>query len=103
MIIYGIKNCDKVRAAMKSAKADSKNDGADTKLHDFRVHGIDEGLVNAMLADIELSQLLNKRSTTWKQLDEFQKIEPNVGLLVANPTLIKRPVVFDGKTYRIGY
>ncbi|WP_154223855.1 ArsC/Spx/MgsR family protein [Marinicella rhabdoformis] len=103
MIIYGIKNCDKVRAAMKSAKADCKNGGPDTKLHDFRVHGIDENLVNAMLADIELSQLLNKRSTTWKQLDEFQKIEPNVGLLVANPTLIKRPVVFDGKNYRIGY
>ncbi len=99
MIIYGIKNCDKVRAAMKSAKADEPN----AKLHDFRVQGIDEGLVKAMLADIELGQLLNKRSTTWKQLDEFQKIEPNVGLLVANPTLIKRPVVFDGKTYRIGY
>ena len=103
MIIYGIKNCDKVRAAMKSAKADAKINGVDAKLHDFRVQGIDEDLVNAMLADIELSQLLNKRSTTWKQLDEFQKIEPNAGTLVAHPTLIKRPVVFDGKTYRIGY
>lgn len=99
MIIYGIKNCDKVRAALKAAKADGK----DVSLHDFRVQGIDEALVSAMLADIDLSQLLNKRSTTWKQLDEFQKIEPNTGLLVANPTLIKRPVVFDGKTYRIGY
>lgn len=103
MIIYGIKNCDKVRAAMKAAKAEAQTYGVDVKLHDFRVQGIDEGLVNKMLADIDLSQLLNKRSTTWKQLDEFQKIEPNVGLLVENPTLIKRPVVFDGKNYRIGY
>ncbi len=99
MIVYGIKNCDKVRAALKAAKAD----GVGVSLHDFRVQGIDEALVNAMLADIDLSLLLNKRSTTWKQLDEFQKIEPNTGLLVANPTLIKRPVVFDGKNYRIGY
>jgi len=99
MIIYGIKNCDKVRSALKAAKAD----GIEVKLHDFRVQGIDETLVNDMLADISLNELLNKRSTTWKQLDEFQKIEPNVGLLVANPTLIKRPVVYDGQKYRIGY
>lgn len=98
MIIFGIKNCDKVRAAIKSAKAD----GVEVQLHDFRVQGIDEALVKSMLVDIELTALLNKRSTTWKQLDDFQKIEPNVGLLVAHPTLIKRPVVFDGKNYRIG-
>ncbi len=97
MIIYGIKNCDKVRAAVKQAKAD----GAEVELHDFRVHGIDEALVNDMLKDIDMADLLNKRSTTWKQLSDFEKIEPNVGLLVANPTLIKRPVVFEEKKYRI--
>jgi arsenate reductase-like glutaredoxin family protein len=98
MIIYGIKNCDKVRAAMKQAKAN----GLSPELHDFRVQGLDEKLVNNMLNDINLTELLNKRSTTWKQLSDFQKIEPNVGLLVANPTLIKRPVVYDGKNFRIG-
>jgi len=98
MIIYGIKNCDKVRSAIKAAKAAA----ADVVLHDFRVQGIDETLINNMLKDISMADLLNKRSTTWKQLSDFQKIEPNVGLLVANPTLIKRPVVFDGKKFRIG-
>lgn len=98
MIIYGIKNCDKVRSANKAAKAAA----VDVSLHDFRVQGIDETLVNNMLKDISMVDLLNKRSTTWKQLSDFQKIEPNVGLLVANPTLIKRPVVFDGKNFRIG-
>ena len=98
MIIYGIKNCDKVRAAIKQCKLD----GLSAQLHDFRVDGIDQALVEAMLRDIDMSELLNKRSTTWKQLSDFQKIEPNVGLLVANPTLIKRPVIFDGKKFRIG-
>ncbi|MGJ8662041.1 MAG: ArsC/Spx/MgsR family protein [Marinicella sp.] len=98
MIIYGIKNCDKVRAAFKQAQAD----GVDVKLHDFRIDGIDKELVAAMLKNIELDKLVNKRSTTWKQLSDFQRIEPNAGLLVANPTLIKRPVVFDGKNFRIG-
>ena len=76
--------------------------GLKPQLHDFRVDGIDQVLVEGMLNDIAMSELLNKRSTTWKQLSDFQKIEPNVGLLVANPTLIKRPVVFDGSKYRIG-
>jgi len=99
MIIYGIKNCDKVRSAIKAAKAAN---AGDVSLHDFRVQGIDDALVKRMLQDIDLTDLLNKRSTTWKQLSDFQKIEPNVGLLVANPTLIKRPVVFDGNKFRIG-
>lgn len=98
MIVYGIKNCDKVRAAIKQSKAE----GLEVTLHDFRVQGIDETLVNNMLQDINLTDLLNKRSTTWKQLSDFEKIEPNVGLLVANPTLIKRPVIYDSGKYRIG-
>ncbi len=98
MIIYGIKNCDKVRAAMKQAKAD----GLDPSLHDFRVDGIDLDLVESMLKDIEFSQLLNKRSTTWKQLDEPSKEQADAALLLANPTLIKRPVVLTGGHYRIG-
>ena len=98
MIIYGIKNCDKVRAALKQCKAD----GIDAQLHDFRVDGIDETLVSNMLQDISMADLLNKRSTTWKQLSYFQKIEPNIGLLVANPTLIKRPVIFTDGHFRIG-
>ena len=98
MIIYGIKNCDKVRAAIKQASANNSN----VKLHDFRVDGINQELVNGMLQDIELSQLLNKRSTTWKQLDEAVKATPDSALLVKHPTLIKRPVVFVDGHYQIG-
>ena len=98
MIIYGIKNCDKVRAALKKCQAD----GIDAQLHDFRVDGIDETLLRNMLQDLSMADLLNKRSTTWKQLSDFQKIEPNLGLLVANPTLIKRPVIYIDGQFRIG-
>ncbi|VAW43735.1 FIG138056: a glutathione-dependent thiol reductase [hydrothermal vent metagenome] len=97
-IIYGIKNCDKVRAAVKQCKLD----GVSAQLHDFRVDGIDQSLVTAMLKDIDISQLLNKRSTTWKQLDDESKIEMDSALLVEYPTLIKRPVIFAAGHYRIG-
>ncbi len=98
MIIYGIKNCDKVRAAMKQAQAA----GEAVSLHDFRVEGISLDLVNDMLQHIPFEQLLNKRSTTWKQLSEQQKQQADAALLVEHPTLIKRPVVFVEPTFRIG-
>ena len=98
MIIYGIKNCDKVKAALK--QAEFKGMGA--QLHDFRVDGIDEALVCAMLVDIEMSNLVNKRSTTWKQLSDEQKASVSAETLIEHPTLIKRPVIFDQGHYRIG-
>ncbi len=98
MIVYGIKNCDKVRAALKKCQID----GIEAQLHDFRVDGIDQVLVNAMLKDIDLSQLLNKRSTTWKQLSEAQRENVDASTLIEYPTLIKRPVVYDQGHYRIG-
>ncbi len=98
MIIYGIKNCDKVRAALKQARTT----GTDVKLHDFRVDGISLELVNGMLKDIPLLTMVNKRSTTWKQLTAEQQQQVTPQLLVEHPTLIKRPVVFDGDSYRIG-
>ena len=99
MIVYGIKNCDKVRAAMKQATAE----GAQPTLHDFRVDGIDSDLVASMLQDIALNQLLNKRSTTWKQLDEDTKAKVDIDTLVAHPTLIKRPVILVDGRYQIGF
>ena len=98
MIIYGIKNCDKVRAALKQAQAE----GIAVSLHDFRVDGIDLKLVTAMLKHIELEKLVNKRSTTWKQLTETEKQAVDSKLLVKYPTLIKRPVIFDQASFRIG-
>lgn len=98
MIIYGIKNCDKVRAAIKQCKID----GVSAQLYDFRVDGINQKLVDAMLKDIDMSQLLNKRSTTWKQLGDESKETVDSALLVEHPTLIKRPVIFADGHYRIG-
>lgn len=98
MIIYGIKNCDKVRAAIKKCQFE----GIAVQLHDFRVDGIDLTLVNDMLKDIDMTQLLNKRSTTWKQLPEAQRENVDASTLAENPTLIKRPVIYDQGLYRIG-
>lgn len=83
---------------MKQAQADDN----DVKLHDFRVDGIDAELVNGMLQDIEFKHLLNKRSTTWKQLSASEQAAADSQTLLSHPTLIKRPVVFVDGQYRIG-
>lgn len=98
MIIYGIKNCDKVRAALKQCAAA----GTAVSLHDFRVDGIEPQLVKQMLQDIPMDQLVNKRSTTWRQLDEQIRNDLTAATLVNHPTLIKRPVVYAEGQFRIG-
>lgn len=98
MIIYGIKNCDKVRAAFKQAQ----QAGQHPQLHDFRVDGIDEGLIQNMLQDIDIDRLINKRSTSYRQLSDQAKKNINISTLIEQPTLIKRPVVFDNNQYTIG-
>ena len=98
MIIYGIKNCDKVRSALKQAR----QAGHDVRLHDFRVDGIDAQLIEVMLADIDMQALVNKRSTTYRQLSDSDKANLGIETLVAQPTLIKRPVVFSKQQYTIG-
>ena len=98
MIIYGIKNCDKVRAALKQCAAE----GIEVSLHDFRDDGIEPQLVEQMLQHIPLDQLVNKRSTTWRQLDDQVRSDLTVGTLVSHPTLIKRPVVYADGQFRIG-
>ena len=51
--------------------------------------------------------LLNKRSTTWRQLNEAQKADLNpdsaLQLLLEHPTLIKRPILESGDVFIIGF
>ena len=90
--VYGIKNCDTVRKALKWLDAE----GLEHTFHDFRQDGLEEATVNRWNAALGWESVLNKRSTTWKQLDENQKNgldkASSVDLMVEAPTLIKRPI-----------
>jgi len=96
--VYGIKNCDTVRKALKWLAAE----GVAHSFHDFRVDGLDAATVQRWVDELGWESVLNKRSTTWKQLSDADKDNLDgphaVSLMVAHPTLIKRPV-FEGKSY----
>ncbi len=103
IILYGIKNCDSV----KKARHWLQTNGVNFQFHDFRIDGLDETTINQWLKSVSWQTLLNKRSTTWKQLDDFHK-EPldqirAVILMLDNPTLIKRPVLTDNSVCMVGF
>ena len=91
--LYGIKNCDSCRNALKALKAE----GHEHRFHDLRVDGLSETEVARWLAAAGSEKLLNRRGTTWRKLPEAEREnldEANIArLLLEHPTLIKRPVV----------
>ncbi|MEE4203680.1 MAG: arsenate reductase [Halieaceae bacterium] len=100
--LYGIPNCDTVRKARKWFDAQ----GIDYDFVDFRETPVSEARIKDWLTQAG-APLLNKRSTTWKQLDEDARIAAEAGdvvpLLLANPTLIKRPVLEHNGRVTVGF
>jgi len=108
IIMYGIKNCDTVKKARKFLESH----GIDYEFHDFRQEGVNPIQLRAWINELGWEKLINKRSTTWRNLpDETkQNMDETLALAVAeeNPTIIKRPVLeledkvlvgFSEKTY----
>jgi len=101
--IYGIKNCDTVKKARRWLEA---NDVA-FQFHDFRVEGLDEKTINSWLSSVSWEILLNKRGTTWRNLDDPRKDQLDqataIELMLKNPTLIKRPVLSNNSGCMVGF
>ena len=101
--IFGIKNCDTVKKALKWLAVE----GIEHSYHDFRKDGLDEATLRAMLDDVGLDLLLNKRGTTWRKLPDDVKdnVTPEraVALMLSEPAMIKRPVWHKNGTYFVGF
>lgn len=101
--LYGIKNCDTV----KKARRWLENQNIEYQFHDFREDGLDKKQLNGWLKQLGWEAIVNKRSTTWRNLtDKEKEISSDTQaakLLIANPTLIKRPVTEKDKTLLIGF
>lgn len=101
--LYGIKNCDTVKKARKWLEENNIN----YSFHDFRTDGITETQVTQWLQELGADNLINKRSTTWKQLSDAEKDqalgEQAATLICAQPTLIKRPLLDTGTQRHVGF
>ena len=101
--IFGIKNCDTVKRALTWAE----DLGLEHQFHDFRRDGLDEARLRKFVAALGWEALLNKRGTTWRKLEPAEQEgvdeEKAIALMLANTSLIKRPVWERGGRYALGF
>jgi Spx/MgsR family transcriptional regulator len=91
--LYGIPNCDTV----KKARAWLDKQGLEYVFHDYKKLGADPALLGQWADAVGWEVLLNRRGTTFRALSDSDKegidCSKAIMLMVAQPSLIKRPVV----------
>jgi Spx/MgsR family transcriptional regulator len=103
VILYGIPNCDTVK------KARTWLDARDISyaFHDYKKAGIDEARLRGWIAAVGWEPLLNRAGTTFRALPDADKTgldaDKAVALMLAQPSMIKRPVVEHGGGLLVGF
>ena len=101
--MYGIKNCDTVRKAIKWLN--SKD--VDSEFFDLKKVALDDVLINEWLENVGQDKLINKRGLTWRKLAAEDKLLNNpedvIRVIQNNPTVVKRPVLFNGRFWTVGF
>ena len=99
MKFYGLKNCDSCKTALLQLRAV----GHDIVFFDIRTAPLDQYQIAGLLARHGYQLVLNRKSTTWRNLAEADRLLSPETLLALHPTLIKRPVIFDHDTSYVGW
>lgn len=92
--LFGLKNCDTCRKAMKALP--------DATLVDVRADGVPDAVMAAAYAQFGQA-LVNTRSTTWRGLDEAARAADPLTLLAQHPALMKRPLIKAGDRLFLGW
>jgi arsenate reductase len=99
--LYGIANCDKVKAA----RAWLAHKGIDAPFHDFKRQGVTPELLGGWLEQLDWAELVNRKGLTWKQLpqerrDAVTDAATAIELMLEKSSVIRRPVLdLNGKLY----
>lgn len=101
--IYGIKNCDTVRKALKWLEQNS----LEIEFHDFKKESLTTELVTQWFSQVDASKLINRRGTTWRKLDDASKnlteISDLTQLIIDNPSIVKRPILLSNEGWSVGF
>ena len=101
--IYGIKNCD----TMKKARAWLDQHGVAYVFHDYKAEGISKEKLKHWSDELGWETLLNRAGTTFRALPEGGKdalsARKAIALMVAQPSMIKRPVLDVGGKLLVGF
>ncbi len=89
--VFGIKSCDTCRKALKWLEMKR----IPHRFHDVRDRSPSQGLVELWCTSPYADRLVNRRSTTWRQLNGKQRaaaLANPARVLLEHPTLLKRPL-----------
>jgi arsenate reductase len=101
--IYGIKNCD----TMKKARTWLDAHDVAYAFHDYKAEGIDKASLERWSKEVGWEVLLNRAGTTFRALPEKDREGLNekkaIALMLAQPSMIKRPVLDAGGELLVGF
>jgi arsenate reductase len=101
--IYGIKNCD----TMKKARAWLDSHGVAYAFHDYKSEGIGKEKLKHWCDELGWETLLNRAGTTFRKLPDADREGLNerkaFALMLAQPSMIKRPVFELGGKLLVGF
>jgi arsenate reductase len=101
--IYGIKACD----TMKKARAWLEAERIAHAFHDYKVSGIDQARLERWADAHGWETVLNRSGTTFRKLPEPEREgvdrDKAIRLMLAQPSMIKRPVLDLGDRTLVGF
>lgn len=101
--VYGIANCDSVRKIR--AWLDAQD--IDYSFHDYKKSGVPVDALRDWVGIRGWDTLLNRRGTTWRQLDDATRAgvcnaDSAIAVMLNHPSIIKRPVLTNGQQLLVG-
>lgn len=105
MTVFGIKNCNTVKRALEWLGAHK----VPYDFHDYKAKGITASKLRDWSRQVGWEALLNRKGTTWRQLDDAQKEritnqDSAIKLMTEKPSVIRRPLIEkDGEVIVLGF
>ncbi|GAA0661000.1 arsenate reductase [Sphingomonas insulae] len=101
--VYGIRNCDTV----KKARAWLDAAGVTYDFNDYKTAGIDAERLRRWVDRLGWEALLNRAGTTFRKLPDADKTgldaDRAIALMLAQPSMVKRPVIERGDVLLVGF
>jgi arsenate reductase len=101
--LYGIRNCD----TMKKAWTWLDQHGVAYAFHDYKKEGVDRARLEGWVGRVGWETLLNRAGTTFRKLPDAERADLDeakaIGLMLAQPSMIKRPVLESGDRLLVGF
>ena len=102
--MYGIANCDVIKKATDWLIQNHVH----FEFHDYKKEGASATKLKYWTAEIGWEKILNKRSTTWRELTaagvgEIKSTKQAIEIMTENTSVIKRPIIEFENEILVGF